>query len=113
MAEKGEGGKPQFIYILRLVDPTMLARGPTAAENAIVGRHFAHLQKLTQEGVMILVGRTQTTDPGTMGIAIFEAADERAAEAIMRSDPAIAEGLMTGELRPFQVALQRGESSRP
>jgi len=33
--------------------------------------------------------------------------DEAAARAYMESDPAVAAGLMTAELRPFTVALQR------
>jgi uncharacterized protein YciI len=99
--------KAQFIYTLRLADPTMPERGPTAQEQAIVGRHFAYASALTEKGVMILVGRTQTTDPETFGIAIFEAEDEKAARAIMRGDPAVAEGLMRAELRPFKIALSR------
>ena len=41
------------------------------------------------------------------GIAIFEAPDEDAARKFMQEDPAVAGGLMTAELHPFAVALQR------
>jgi uncharacterized protein YciI len=99
--------KEQFIYTLRLVDKSMLEEGPSPEQSAIVARHFAYLQDLTAKGVMILVGRTQTIDAGTFGIAILEAESHRDAEAIMKSDPAIAEQLMRGELRPFKIALQR------
>ena len=37
-----------------------------------------------------------------------EAPDEAAAQAIVDGDPAIAEGVCTGELRPFRVSLLRG-----
>lgn len=97
----------QFIYVLRLTRPALLTEGPTAEEQAILGRHFAHLEALTQQGVMILVGRTQTTGPETMGIAIFEAADEAAARAIMLADPAVREGVMSAELYPYRIALMR------
>jgi uncharacterized protein YciI len=107
MSASGKAQKAQFIYMLRLADPTMLQRGPNPQEQAIVGRHFAYARELAEEGVMILVGRTQTTDPETFGIAVFEAEDEKVARAIMRADPAVAEGLMRGELRPFKVALSR------
>ena len=41
-------------------------------------------------------------------IAILEAGTEDQARAIMGSDPAIASGLMTGELRPLRVVFLRG-----
>jgi uncharacterized protein YciI len=48
-------------------------------------------------------------EPGdkTFGLAIFEAADEAAARRPMESDPAVAAGVMTAELHPFTVVLQR------
>ncbi len=48
-------------------------------------------------------------EPGdrTFGIAIFEAADEADARAFMEADPAVAAGLMTAEVHPFAVVLQR------
>jgi uncharacterized protein YciI len=41
-------------------------------------------------------------------VAILEADDRAAAEAIMNADPAISSGLMTGELREMRVAYLRG-----
>jgi hypothetical protein len=49
---------------------------------------------------MILVGRTQTTDESTFGIAFFEADNEFAARAIMTNDPVVAGGVMTASLYP-------------
>jgi hypothetical protein len=48
-------------------------------------------------------------EPGdkTFGIAIFVAADEAAAGKFMEDDPAIVAELMTAELHPFAIALQR------
>jgi uncharacterized protein YciI len=43
----------------------------------------------------------------TFGIAIFEANDEAAARKFMEADPAVAAGVMTAELHPFAVVLQR------
>lgn len=53
------------------------------------------------------MGRTQNNDESTIGIAIFEAVDESAARTLMQNDPAVAEGVMTAELFPYQVALMR------
>jgi uncharacterized protein YciI len=100
--------KAQFLYRVTLNRPTLLTEGPTETEQRLLSEHFAYLQDLTQRGVMILVGRTQTTGPETFGIAIFEADDEAAARAIMNADPAVSSGLMRGELFPYRIALMRG-----
>lgn len=78
----------------------------TDDERAVWDVHFERLQRLTREGVMILVG--PTLGPVNTGIAVFEAPDEASARKIMEEDPAIASGIATGELRPFSVALLRG-----
>jgi len=84
----------------------MLRTGPTDAEQAIVAEHFAYLQELTEKGVIILVGRTLTTDENTMGLAIFRAESEDAARQIMNGDPAVRKGVMTATLYPFKVVLR-------
>ncbi|MCB0101291.1 MAG: hypothetical protein H6635_00940 [Anaerolineales bacterium] len=97
----------QFIYLLRPTRTGMVTEGPTPAEAEIVSQHFAYLTDLTNKGVMILVGRTQNNDEETLGIAIFEAEDETAARRIMENDPAIADGVMSAKLYPYQIALMR------
>lgn len=78
----------------------------TDDEREVWGRHFARLQQLLADGVMILVG--PTLGRINTGIAVFEADDEASARRIMEEDPAISSGIATGELRPFAVALLRG-----
>lgn len=70
-------------------------------------RHLARFQEATKSGQLILAGRTKEPGDKTFGIAIFEAPDEAAARAFMQADPAVAGGLMTSELHPFAVALER------
>ncbi len=97
----------QWIYVLKVTRLEMLTEGSTPEEDEIVRRHFAYLEDLTEQGVMILVGRTQTADESTFGIAIFEAEGEAAARDIMANDPAVVGGVMTASLYPYQVALMR------
>ena len=97
----------QWIYVLKLTRLEMLTEGSTPKEEEIVSRHFAYLSDLTEKGVMILFGRTQTADESTFGIAIFEAEDEAAARAIMENDPAVKNGVMSATLYPYRVALMR------
>jgi uncharacterized protein YciI len=78
----------------------------TEEEGAVFGEHFAHLQRLLADGVLVLAGPTM--GPINTGIAVFEAADVAAATEIMNSDPVIAQGVCRGELRPFVVSLLRG-----
>lgn len=99
----------QWIYVLKVARLEMLTEGSTPEEDEIVGRHFAYLQDLTEKGVMVLVGRTQTADESTFGIAIFEAENEEAARTIMENDPAVAGGVMRATLYPYRVALMRGK----
>ena len=96
----------EFLYKLQLVRGDMLRTGPTEAEQAAVAEHFAYLQGLNAQGVIILVGRTLTTDEKTMGLAVFRAESEDAARQIMNADPAVKKGVMTATLYPFKVVLQ-------
>ena len=95
----------QFLYRLEPARLEMVTIGPTAEEAAIVGRHFAYLESLTQQGVMLLVGRTQDSSPDTIGLAIFQAESEDQARAIMENDPAVKHGVMRAKLFPFKIAL--------
>jgi uncharacterized protein YciI len=96
----------EFLYRLQLVRGDLLRTGPTDSEQAVVTEHFAYLQNLNAQGVIILVGRTLTTDENTMGLTIFRAESEDAARQIMNGDPAVKKGLMTATLYPFKVSLQ-------
>ena len=95
----------QYLYRLVPVRIEMVTMGPTAEEQAIVGEHFARLQALTEQGVVLLVGRTQDNSPRTFGIVIFEAESEAQAREIMNGDPAVQKGIMRAELFPFRIAL--------
>jgi len=95
-----------FLYKLQLVRGDLLRTGPTDSEQAVVAEHFAYLQNLNAQGVIILVGRTLTTDENTMGLTIFRAESEDAARQIMNGDPAVMKGVMTATLYPFKVSLQ-------
>ena len=97
----------QFIYVLRLVPRLHSDSAWTKEDNMALSRHFARFQHAIETRELILAGRTQEPGDKTFGIAIFEAKDEAAARKFMESDPAIVAGLMTAELHPFSVALER------
>jgi uncharacterized protein YciI len=95
----------QFVYRIQPTRPEMLTKGPTATEALAVGDHFSYLKELTARGVVLLAGRTLTTDDRTFGIVVFAAESEEEAAKIMRADPAVERGVMKAELFPFGVAL--------
>ena len=78
----------------------------TDAESEVWGRHWERVKRLFDEGRIVLIG--PTLGRHNTGICVFEAPDEAAALALMNGDPAIAEGIAKGELRPFQLSLLRG-----
>jgi uncharacterized protein YciI len=100
--------EPEWIYFLHAPREDFAAT-MTEAEQEVFGRHFAHLQRLLANGTLVLAG--PTLGPVNTGIAVFRAPDESAAAAIMNADPAVAEGVVMGELRPFRVSLLAGREN--
>jgi uncharacterized protein YciI len=98
----------EWIYFLHAPRDDFAA-SMTDDESAVFGAHFEHLQRLLADGVLVLAG--PTLGSVNTGIAIFEADDEEAARRIMASDPAVASGVVRGELRPFRVSLLRGRDA--
>ena len=106
-AQTAEAKPQQFIYVLRLVPRLHSDAAWTKEDEMVISRHLTRFRHAIEKGELILAGRTKEPGDKTFGIAIFEAADEAAARAFMESDPAVVAGLMTAELHPFAVALQR------
>jgi uncharacterized protein YciI len=94
-----------WIYFLHPPRPNFAAT-MTEEEGAVFAEHFAHLERLLADGILVLAGPTLGEE--NTGIAIFEAPDEDAARVIMESDPAIAQKVVRGELREMRISLLRG-----
>ena len=97
----------QFIYVLHLVPRLYDDKAWTEQDKAAVEKHFNRFKGAVKSGQLILAGRTLEAGDKTFGIAIFEAAGENAAREFMNDDPAVVGGVMTAELHPFGVALER------
>lgn len=96
---------PRFIYRLEVTRPDMLTEGPTPEEERILQGHFSYLTAQSEDGIVLMAGRTVTSGPETYGIVVFEAADHAAAEEVVAGDPAVKGGVMNAELQPFRVAI--------
>jgi uncharacterized protein YciI len=90
----------------------MLSDGPTPEEERIVGDHYSYLKELTDQGVVILAGRTLNNDESSFGIIIFRADSEEAARRIVADDPAVRGGVMRAELYPYRIALMADETPK-
>ena len=95
-----------YLYRIQPTRHEMLTEGRTAEEAEIIGEHFTYLERLTRQGVAILVGRTLSTEQDSMGIVIFTARSDEEARALMEADPAVSKGVMSAKLFPFHIALQ-------
>lgn len=94
-----------WIYFLHPPRPNFAAT-MTEEEGAVFAEHFAHLERLLADGILVLAGPTLGEE--NTGVAIFEAPDEDAARVIMESDPAIAQKVVRCELREMRISLLRG-----
>ena len=95
----------EYLYLIQPMRVEMLWAGPTPQEAEIVSQHFSYLEALTDQGIVILAGRTLNTDESSFGIVIFKAESEEAARVIMNDDPAVEAGVMRAKLFPYRVAL--------
>ena len=77
----------------------------TPREDAIIADHFAYLEKLEEENVLILAGRTETLENSSLGVVIYTAQDEPQAREIMLNDPAVKSGVMLAEFHNFRLAF--------
>lgn len=104
-----ENAKQKFCYLLRLFPDYFELDGWTEEATQAVEKHFQYLKKLTEEGILILAGRT-LNEPMTeedFGIAILETSTRREAQDIMDNDPAILARVMYARFYDFSLALLR------
>ena len=99
---------PEWIYFIHPPREDFAAT-MTDAEKQVGGEHAQRLQRMLDEGVLILAGPTLGTI--NTGVAVIEAPDEETARRIMAEDPTIASGIARGELRPFRASFVRGRGA--
>jgi len=97
----------QFIYQFDPIRPELVTDPDAWTEEDIrvSQAHFAYLKGATEDGIVLLAGRSQ--DGVGPAIVILEAETEGAAQKFMENDPFVASGLMRASLHPFWAALVR------
>lgn len=96
-----------FLYQFDPIRPELVTDPAawTADDDRIGDAHFAYLKKATEDGIVLLAGRS--LDGIGPAIVILEAGSEEEARRFMESDPFVAGGLMRARLHPFRAALVR------
>lgn len=102
----------QFLYRIQPVRHDMLTKGSTEVESRIISEHFNYLKRLTENGVVILAGRTQNTDYSSFGIVLLKAETIEAAREIMLNDPAVKKSVFRAELYPYKTSLFNANNAR-
>lgn len=94
-----------FLYTLHPARLAMLTEGPTAEEQALAARHWAYSRELLARGVVVFGGRTLNRDADSFAAVAIRAPSAEAARAVVDGDPAVAGGMFTARLFPFQPML--------
>lgn len=92
---------PTFIYRNQLAEDVQM-EDITPEQRATFQAHLAYLTQAARDGLVIFNG---TCTDFAFGVVVFEASSVETAQSFMNNDPAIAAGLMDGELHPFQVTV--------
>ena len=97
----------QFIYQFDPIRPELVTDPDAWTEDDIrvSEAHFAYLKGATEDGIVLLAGRS--LDGVGPAIVILEAETEGTAQKFMENDPFVASGLMRASLHPFRVSLVR------
>jgi uncharacterized protein YciI len=102
-----EQNPSHFIYIFEAVRPEMITEPDAWTEEdlRIAEEHYAYLKNATEDGIVLLAGRS--LDGEGPAIVIVEATSEEEARRFMEADPFVSGGLMRANLHPFRPALMR------
>lgn len=98
-------------YTIKQYYFVMLTKGPrrdeikdTAIINKLQAGHMANMDRLSQEGKLMLAGPF-ADDGNWRGIFVFDAASEEEVKQMLATDPAINAGRLGYEIHPWYTAM--------
>lgn len=91
-------GMRRYVLVILKNGPTPLPKGE--ARDAMFKGHFANMERLAGEGMLVLAGPLDGVD-GRRGIFILDTADLDEARALVATDPVIANGEMVAEMHAY------------
>ena len=84
-------------YVLVLLKTGAHAGAPKAERQKAFAGHMANIQRLADEGKLVVAGPLLKNDHNYEGIFIFNVKTVKEAEALLATDPAVASGLLAFE----------------
>jgi uncharacterized protein YciI len=94
-------GMRQYMLVILKSGPTPVTEGPQ--RSAMFAGHFANMQRLAQAGKLAVAG--PFTDKGDWrGLFILAVTTQAEAEALVATDPVIAQGEMVAEYHPLYAS---------
>jgi uncharacterized protein YciI len=105
-AQAPAASAPQQLFVIIYRAGPAWKPGLPATQQPLA-HHGAYVRKLASEGTLIAGGPFGDADGG---LGLLRAPDAAAARAILAADPAITEGVMTGELRAWTPFVGTGEA---
>ena len=88
-------GMRSYTFVLLKTGPRRMPDGPE--RDAMFKGHFANIQRLAQEGLLVYAGPLDGVD-GWRGLFIFATADADVARRAVETDPVVINGEMVAEL---------------
>jgi len=107
--QKADSTRKEYLGVLTLTEKYKNEKNWTDKDQAFVSEHFQRLLKMKGEGIVILAGRTQydLNNADMMGLIIFYADDDNAAEKFMQDDPAVKNKIMLAKVHPYSIAVNK------
>lgn len=93
-----ERGMRQYVLVVLKTGPTRVPDGPQ--RQAMFKGHFENMQRLSDEGKLVLAGPFDGVD-GWRGLFIFAVADIEEAKKLVATDPVIINGEMIAEYHKY------------
>lgn len=94
-----ERGMRMYVLVVLKTGPNTTATDDE--KKKLFEGHFANIQRLADEGKLAVAGPFGPNDRQWRGLYIFNVATVTEAEALTRSDPAVAAGIFTVEATPW------------
>ena len=92
------GMRPYVLVVLKN-GPRRMPEGE--ARDAMFAGHFANMERLSDEGKLVLAGPFLKDPTGWRGLFVFAVADVEEARRLAESDPVIVNGEMVAEYHPW------------
>lgn len=92
-------GMRGYVLVILKSGPTPVPEGPARQE--MFAGHFANMERLAGEGVLVLAGPFSDDPAGWRGLFVLAVDGVEAARGLVATDPVVASGEMVAEYHPW------------